>query len=109
MNLHYKRIPYTTERVEFTDLVALSKQLGAQPTSKRPDGSDAYTLPIIKDLKTGQVVSDSFNIAKHLDEKYPERPLVPAGTEETQTAFIASLFPTIGVVSAFSLSHVPVY
>ncbi|ESK89757.1 hypothetical protein Moror_16840 [Moniliophthora roreri MCA 2997] len=86
--LNYKGIPYTTVWVDFTLIEETAKQLGALPTAVRADGSPKYTVPIIKDSKTGAVVSDSLRIAEYLDETYPDTPpVVPKGSRALQAAF----------------------
>ncbi|EEB92371.1 hypothetical protein MPER_09130 [Moniliophthora perniciosa FA553] len=52
------------------------------------DGSPFYTLPVIKDLSTGQIIGDSFDIALYLDKTYPNGPsLFPPSTIGLQRAF----------------------
>lgn len=81
--------------VEYPDIEAAAKKIGAKPTSTRPDGSPRYTVPMITDSSTGEVVSDSFEIAKYLDMAYPDAPkLLPSGTGAFQAAF-QTLWPTI--------------
>jgi hypothetical protein len=103
LSLRYKRIPYETVWVGFEDIERVAKEIGASPTSKKPDGRDLYTMPMIRDQETGQVISDSFRIASYLDKKYPERSLIPAGTETTQQEFVNSLFGVLGMVCILSL------
>ncbi|THU79175.1 hypothetical protein K435DRAFT_875798 [Dendrothele bispora CBS 962.96] len=56
-----------------------------QPDSKTP----LYTLPAIYDPTTKTGLTESFAIAKYLDEKYPDKPmLVPKGTEVLRKAHI---------------------
>lgn len=86
--MNYKGLPYKTEWINIVDLESTMKRLGAPPTTKKPDGSPKYTLPVIYDPKTEKYISDSWNIAKYLDETYPDAPtLFPQGT----TAAIALL------------------
>jgi glutathione S-transferase len=101
LHLAYKRIPYETVWVEFGDIQKFAKDIGATPTEKNADGTDRYTFPIIRVRETGQVVSESFNISKYLDEKYPDRPLIPAGTEAQQSAFADSITGLVGMVSTY--------
>ena len=44
-------------------------------------GEVKYTVPVIYDPATKRVIKDSFEIAKYLDEQYPDRPtlLPPTG------------------------------
>lgn len=79
--LNLKGVPYRTEWVEFPDVTAVRKRLGAAPNRTHADGSDFYTLPVLQDPSTGDVVGDSFDIAVYLDEKYPVGPaLFPKGS-----------------------------
>lgn len=58
------------------------------PCRTHPDGEPFYTLPIIKDLSTGEFVGDTFDIAVHLDKQYPDRPrLIPPQSTAVFKAF----------------------
>lgn len=77
--------------VEYPDIEATCKKIGALPTEKRADGSPLYTLPVIHDLSTGAVIADSALIAEYLDTTYPDTPqLFPKGTKALQYGFIAA-------------------
>ncbi|EIN12879.1 hypothetical protein PUNSTDRAFT_97823 [Punctularia strigosozonata HHB-11173 SS5] len=92
-SLGFKGLPFKTVWVEYPDIAALYKRLGATATSTNPDGSPYYTLPIIQDPSTGAVVSDSWKIAEYLDATYPGTPrLLPAGTATLQSAFQAAIW-----------------
>jgi hypothetical protein len=54
--------------VEYPDIKSASLALGAPPTGQM-DGQDLYTLPTIRNPATGEVVTDSFAIARYLDAK----------------------------------------
>jgi hypothetical protein len=82
--LNYKQIPYTTAWVEYSDIDAVSKQIGAPPTGKRSNGEPLYTVPILRIPGTDEVISDSANILRYLEGRYSEKPLVPAGTLDQQ-------------------------
>ncbi|TDL25792.1 hypothetical protein BD410DRAFT_608003 [Rickenella mellea] len=90
--LNYKKLSYKTIWVHFDDLEATCKSIGAAPTSKKPDGSDSYTFPVISVKLTPDstpiVVSDSPKIASFIEEKFPdpERPLFPEGSRALQAA-----------------------
>jgi glutathione S-transferase len=92
--------------VPFADIESVSKEHGFPPTSMKPDGSAFYTLPAIRDLETGKALSDSFEIAKYLDERYPTRLVIPSGTEDQQAAFVGALMSVIGLVRRASASGV---
>ena len=88
--LNIKGLPHTTKWVEYPDIENVCKEISAAPTSKMPDNpsQDYYTLPVIQDPNTGRVVSDSWNIAKYLDEQYPEtHRLFPKHTLAFQALF----------------------
>lgn len=87
ITLNYKRIPYRTIWAEFADAQKLCKQIGATPTTHYADGTPRYTLPTIHDPNTGRIISDSYDIARYLDEQYPERPVMAKGTEDAQGEF----------------------
>jgi len=90
--LNYKGLPYKTEWVEYPDIEALCKRLGAPPTGKKPDGRDQYTLPVIYDPSTKKAVADSLAIAKYLDSTYPDTPqVVPPGLDAFQAVFLDSI------------------
>jgi glutathione S-transferase len=101
--LNYKRVPYTTIWVEYADIQTVSKEIGATTTEKRPTGEPRYTLPAIRIPATGEVIADSAKIIAYLEEKYPEQPLIPAGTLEQQLAFSDQIFGAIGPVSIHSI------
>ncbi|PSR72266.1 hypothetical protein PHLCEN_2v11858 [Hermanssonia centrifuga] len=95
-SLNYKGLPYRTEWVEYPDIEVLCIRIGAPPTSTK-HGRPRYTLPVIYDPSTNSVISDSVDIAKYLDETYPDTPkLLPAGTEAFQAMFLDSVWPSIG-------------
>ena len=47
--LAFKGLPFRTEWVEYPDVEALCKKIGAKPTEKKDDGRDHYTFPVIYD------------------------------------------------------------
>lgn len=55
-------------------MTSVRKSLGAPPNRTHRDGSPFYTLPIIKDHSTGEVVGDSYEIAQYLEKTYPGGP-----------------------------------
>lgn len=102
MVLNYKRLPYKTVWVDFADVQPLSKQISAPPTTTYSDGSPRYTLPTIHDPNTGRTVSDTFEIARYLDEQYPERKIFSKGSEDVQAQFANSAGSFNGTASAFA-------
>ncbi|KAJ7015781.1 hypothetical protein C8F04DRAFT_1171671 [Mycena alexandri] len=51
--LNFKGLSYRTEWIEYPDIEALCKKIGAPHTRNKPDGRPHYTLPVIHDLSTG--------------------------------------------------------
>ncbi|GLB38801.1 putative glutathione S-transferase, N-terminal domain [Lyophyllum shimeji] len=90
-SLNYKGILYRTEWVEYPDIEATCKRIGAPYTEKREDGTPLYTLPAIHDPSTGVSLADSVLIAEYLDATYPDTPkLLPPGSRTIQHAFLAA-------------------
>ncbi|KAK0497590.1 hypothetical protein EDD18DRAFT_1072736 [Armillaria luteobubalina] len=87
--LNFKGIPYRTEWIEFPDIEALYQRLGVLAGATQKDGvTPYYSLPLIHDLSTGTVISDSAAIAEYLDTTYPDTPrLFPPGTRALHAAF----------------------
>jgi len=87
-SLKYEGLPYTTVWVEYPDIEALCKKIGANATSHDADGNPHFTLPVIHDISTNVVISDSIEIAGYLDQTYPSTPrLFPVGSHALQYAF----------------------
>jgi hypothetical protein len=84
--------------VEFADVQAINKQIGANPTTQYPDGAPRYTLPTIHDLNTGRIVSESYAIARYLDEQYTDRPVLTKATEADQGDFAKNADSVVGPV-----------
>jgi glutathione S-transferase len=104
--LNYKRISYRTVWVDYPDIKAVSLEIGAQPTSYNAAGEGHYTLPAIRDPNSGEVVANSMDIAMWLDKKFPERPVLPAGTAALQMAWDAALVTHARGVGWNSRRHV---
>ncbi|KAJ7818321.1 hypothetical protein B0H14DRAFT_2373211 [Mycena olivaceomarginata] len=86
--LNFKRVPYKTVWLEYPEIEGRCKEIGAPPSGVKPDGRPHFTLPVIQDLSTGAVISDSSKIAAYLDATYPDRPrLMPPGTTGLHRAF----------------------
>ena len=75
MLLNYKKIPYKVEWVNFPEIEAMCKSIGAAPSGKKTDGKPHYTVPVIKiEPPTGSsdpvvVLSDSYNIAQYIEQR----------------------------------------
>lgn len=73
--------------MEWPDIKSVYEKHGIQATSRNPDGSQRYTLPVIHDPSTGVSTSDSFLIAEYLDKIYPTPEIFPHGIQGLQMAF----------------------
>jgi glutathione S-transferase len=104
--LLFKRLYF---RIEWTDILSIPEvrqSLGCRAGRKFDDGSDFYTLPILRNPNTGIVVGDSFDIALYLDKYWSGRdPLFPENsthngldyqTPYKDTAFYAPLTDLAG-------------
>ena len=82
--LNYKQLNYTTQWLQLGEIEPLFKNLGMQHTAIMEDGSLKYTVPAIIDetdtSKAPVLISDSYEIAKYLEQTYPdpERAVFPA-------------------------------
>jgi len=74
--LNFKGADYVTEWVDLSQVKATRQKLGAAPVRFFADGEPFYTLPVIRDTstETETVVGDSFDIAVHVEKKYPNAP-----------------------------------
>ena len=90
--LNFKGVHYRTEWVERPEIASVRQELGVAPNRTFRDGSPFYTLPIIKDPSTGEIVGDSFEITLYLDKTYTNPPsLLPPSTIGLQAAFNAQV------------------
>ncbi|KAI1440054.1 hypothetical protein F5Y02DRAFT_411777 [Annulohypoxylon stygium] len=99
--LNFKRANFVTKWVKLPDIRMTRESLGADPVRFFADGEPFYTLPVIKDTSTNEVVGDSFDIAVYLDKKYPESPALfkhSIGLYKAFNAHIDSIFPTGGIL-----------
>ncbi|TGZ80727.1 hypothetical protein EX30DRAFT_49878 [Ascodesmis nigricans] len=69
--LNFKGLPYSTSWVALPDIAKVRSSLKVPPCRKFADGTDFFTLPIIKDSATDSLVGDSFDIAVYLQNTYP--------------------------------------
>jgi glutathione S-transferase len=98
--LNYKRIPYKTVWIHYADVQSAMKAIGAEPNvAKVVNGTPRYTLPTIFDPNTSNFITESFEIAKYLDQQYPERPVVPYGSEQELSTFAETFLPNYGMAS----------
>ncbi|GJJ16161.1 hypothetical protein Clacol_010441 [Clathrus columnatus] len=110
MVLEYKKIPYRIVWLEYPEIKPTMISIGAKPGGIDPtDGSPWYTVPVILDeINVGPdgkpvPIADSWSIVEYLDEKFPDRPLLPKGSKGLQGLFHQS-FMEIGVLGIVSLT-----
>lgn len=90
--LNYKRLRYRTVWVEFPDVEATLKSIGAPPSALRSDGRPVYSLPIVVDPTRNpmspEILSNTNHIAEYLEAAYPARPVFPEGSRAVQILFV---------------------
>lgn len=83
---------YRTVWVEFPDVEATLRSIGAPPSALRGDGRPVYTLPVIVDPTRNpmspEILSNTNHIAEYLEAAYPARPVFPEGSRAVQTLFV---------------------
>ncbi|XP_006456491.1 hypothetical protein AGABI2DRAFT_195590 [Agaricus bisporus var. bisporus H97] len=89
--LNYKKLPYKTVYLEFSDIENEFKKLGIPPSGAAGQPWPPYTCPSIIDHSNNNTpMTESYAIAEYLDKAYPDTPKVfPPGTEALQAAFYA--------------------
>jgi len=114
--LNYKRLPYRTVWVEFPDVEATMRSIGAPPSALRSDGRPVYTLPGVVDPMRAPmsptILSNTNTIAEYLESAYPARPVFPEGSRAVQTLFvhyIQEVFakPLLPIMIPISHQHLP--
>lgn len=105
-------LDYETCWTELTEVAKVRKGLGALPCRKHSlDNTDFYTLPVVVDHTTNQVVGDSFEIALFLDEAYPSSPqLFPdsaAVSHRDFNAHVDNVFAKYVVLGAHNIPFNP--
>ncbi|KAF8578275.1 hypothetical protein K439DRAFT_1417308 [Ramaria rubella] len=92
--LNFKGVAHKTTYLEYPDIEATMKRIGAPPTTALADGTPLYTVPVIVDesVRTADggptVIAESFEIAQFLDKHYPTpNQLIPPGTVALQMLF----------------------
>ncbi|KAI9058482.1 glutathione transferase FuA class [Trametes sanguinea] len=101
--LNFKGLPYKTVWVEYPDIEAVCRKIGAAATEQKADGSPYYTLPVIYDPNTKKAISESAAIARYLDKTYPDTSrLIPYETDALHAAFNyafrRTLLPDLGKI-----------
>ncbi|KAF5367702.1 hypothetical protein D9758_009851 [Tetrapyrgos nigripes] len=95
--LRIKGLSYKHHWLEYPDIEGIAKSIGADPTSKKPDGSPRYTVPFIYDSTTNKVISNSFDIVEYLDSTYPDTTkMIPEETRLLQSVFADSEHTLVG-------------
>ncbi|OQU98698.1 Glutathione S-transferase, domain-containing protein [Cladophialophora immunda] len=69
--LSFKRVPFKTTWVDILDIADVRRGLGCSAVRQFDDGTDFFTLPMLRDPASGQVVGDSFDIANYLEATFP--------------------------------------
>ena len=90
--LNYKKLHYRTTWVEFPDVDATLRSIGAPPSAYRNDGRPIYSLPVIVDPSRSPmaptILSNANTIAEYLESTYPARPVFPEGSRALQSLFV---------------------
>ncbi|OJT07019.1 hypothetical protein TRAPUB_863, partial [Trametes pubescens] len=90
--LNYKRLPHRTVWLDFPEVEATLRAIGAPPSAQKSDGRPVYNLPVIVDTlrsKTAPLVLSNVNtIAEYLEATYPARSIFPEGSRAMQTLFV---------------------
>ncbi|KAJ3878857.1 hypothetical protein F5051DRAFT_503002 [Lentinula edodes] len=90
--LNYKRLPYKTIWVEFADVEATLRSIGAPPSAMKSDGLPLYTLPVLVDPTNipyaPVILSNTNNISEYLESTYPSPAVFPAGSRALQSLFV---------------------
>lgn len=105
--LSFIGVAFKTTWVDIINVADTRRELDCPATRKLDDGSDFYTLPMLRDPASGKVIGDSFDIANYLDDTYPDLGgrLFPANTTRTgldyesphkDTAFFAPITTNTG-------------
>lgn len=70
--LNFKKVSFKTSWVDILDIPDVRKEFACPATRKFSDGSDYYTLPMLRDEASAKVIGDSFDIANYLEDTFPE-------------------------------------
>lgn len=98
---------YQTVWLEYHDIEAKAKELGAPPTGTKADGNPLFTCPFMYDPTTGCSISESTTIIEYLDETYPNSPrLIPRGCHALQAAFRATFASYRKLVFPFAVANI---
>ncbi|KAI0041591.1 hypothetical protein FA95DRAFT_1548558 [Auriscalpium vulgare] len=93
--LNYKRLPYRTAWVEFSDVERVLRSINAPPTAISRDGRPLYALPaiVVPQHSSGRpiVLTNASTIAEYLEAAFPARPIFPDGSKAMQSVFVQYL------------------
>lgn len=125
--MNVKKLDFDAIWLEFHEIEPTIVKLGGKPTATKPDGCVLlshpignslftlvppcripwYTLPVIYDPATRQVVSDSKDIAQYLDKQYPttQKLLVDPASEDEWEEVISENVSMNSPPSAFMVLH----
>ncbi|KAF2828685.1 hypothetical protein CC86DRAFT_368847 [Ophiobolus disseminans] len=70
--LSFKGVPFKTTWTDLLDIPDVRKGLNCPATRKLDDGSDYYTLPMLRDPSSNKIIGDSFDIANYLEDTFPD-------------------------------------
>ena len=70
--LTFKNLSFTTNFIDILSIPSVRKSLSCPATRKLDDGTDYYTLPMLRDPSSGAVWGDTFAIANALDTYFPD-------------------------------------
>lgn len=100
ISLNYKQIPYTETFVSYPDIKPLLESLGHSDDPEKPYNGQTcpaiYHPDSLKDkVQGGQVMTEGLDIALHLDELYPQRPLLFPSTSTMSRKDVIHLAETV--------------
>ncbi|KAG2147461.1 uncharacterized protein EDB93DRAFT_1250605 [Suillus bovinus] len=97
--LTFKRLPFQTVWLEYTEIKPFYEQHSLAPFATRNvNGTPItiHTLPVIMDPNTNRWIKDTFEIAQYLDEQYPDTPkLMPHNTAALIHVFHTAFYQAI--------------
>ncbi|KAF1965641.1 hypothetical protein BU23DRAFT_545654 [Bimuria novae-zelandiae CBS 107.79] len=70
--LSFKGVDFKTEWVDLLYIEKVRRGLNCSATRKLDNGSDFFTLPMLRVPSTNTVLGDSFDIANYLDDTFPD-------------------------------------
>ncbi|KAI0300512.1 hypothetical protein B0F90DRAFT_1810385 [Multifurca ochricompacta] len=90
--LNYKRLPYRTVWIEYSDVERTLRSIGAPPASIGRDDRPVYALPAIlipqRPPESPIVLTTASVIVEYLEMAFPARPVFPEGSTALQVVFV---------------------